>query len=291
MHRIALHHLETLVWIARLGTFRAAAERLNTTQPSISGRVRELEARTGIRLFRKEGRAMVLTVEGRDVVRRAEALLQAFESAFPAGDAIRGTVRVGSGEIPAAIFLPAYVVEMQALMPLVSIAIDIDLTADLLHGLATSRFDIIFLPGAAGGPDMRVSAIGSIDLVWVASPALAATIAAGERVADSDLPIWTLPPHSPLYHVMHDALPGLRSDRSVHRCNNAQSLLQIVAGGGGIAVTSRRLAEPGIASRMLAPVFVQDRLPSLPLHVAIRSRETDPITLRFFDKACRLNFL
>src|SRR3546814_14165126 len=52
INRIAFYHLETLLWIARLGTFAAAAERLNTTQPAISARVRELENHLGTVLFR-----------------------------------------------------------------------------------------------------------------------------------------------------------------------------------------------------------------------------------------------
>ena len=69
MRRLALFHLETLLWIARLGTFRAAAERLNTTQPAISARVREMEEQLGVALFRNEGRGVVLTAKGRELVR------------------------------------------------------------------------------------------------------------------------------------------------------------------------------------------------------------------------------
>src|SRR3546814_1439625 len=67
INRIAFYHLETLLWIARLGTFAAAAERLNTTQPAISARVRELENHLGTVLFRREGRTMTLTPAGRDL--------------------------------------------------------------------------------------------------------------------------------------------------------------------------------------------------------------------------------
>ena len=65
MRKLAIYHLETLLWIARLGTFRAAAERLGTTQPAISARVREVEQQLGIALFRREGRGVVLTARGR----------------------------------------------------------------------------------------------------------------------------------------------------------------------------------------------------------------------------------
>ena len=41
---IDLRHIETFFWVANLGSFRAASEKLNTTQPAISARVRELES-------------------------------------------------------------------------------------------------------------------------------------------------------------------------------------------------------------------------------------------------------
>src|SRR3546814_13734497 len=73
------YHLETLLWIARLGTFAAAAERLNTTQPAISARVRELENHLGTVLFRREGRTMTLTPAGRELVRESEPLWARFQ--------------------------------------------------------------------------------------------------------------------------------------------------------------------------------------------------------------------
>ena len=53
MRRLSLVNLETLCWIARLGTFTAAAQRLNTTQPAVSKRVRELEQALRVQLFRR----------------------------------------------------------------------------------------------------------------------------------------------------------------------------------------------------------------------------------------------
>jgi DNA-binding transcriptional LysR family regulator len=100
MKRIAIYHLETLLWIARLGTFRAAAERLNTTQPAISARVRELEDQLGIAIFQREGRRMVLTARGRELVRDCEPLWAGFERALlKASDfaGASGVVRIGAG--------------------------------------------------------------------------------------------------------------------------------------------------------------------------------------------------
>ena len=82
INRVSLYHLETLLWIDRLGTFSAAAERLNTTQPTVSARMRELEQRLGTALFRREGRAMSLTAAGRKLVRDCDPLLRDMQYAL-----------------------------------------------------------------------------------------------------------------------------------------------------------------------------------------------------------------
>lgn len=79
MRRLSLVNLETLCWIARLGTFTAAAQRLNTTQPAVSKRVRELEQALRVQLFRRQGRKMELTIQGRDLVQRSQPLLNGLE--------------------------------------------------------------------------------------------------------------------------------------------------------------------------------------------------------------------
>ena len=53
MSRFSLPQLEAFLWVARLGSFRAAGERLNVTQPTISLRIRDLETALGTRLLER----------------------------------------------------------------------------------------------------------------------------------------------------------------------------------------------------------------------------------------------
>ena len=53
---ITLRQLETLHWIAQLGTFERAAIKLNTTQSAISKRIQELEAASGLAVFDRSQR-------------------------------------------------------------------------------------------------------------------------------------------------------------------------------------------------------------------------------------------
>ena len=85
MKRIALFHLETLMWIERLGTFAAAAQRLNATQSAISARVREIEQQLGTALFQREGRRMVVTGAPADRGATGRVILRSWMSALRRG--------------------------------------------------------------------------------------------------------------------------------------------------------------------------------------------------------------
>ena len=55
---MTLRQLEAFYWIARLGSFHAAARHLHVAQPSVSARVRELERHLGVPLFERSGRGL-----------------------------------------------------------------------------------------------------------------------------------------------------------------------------------------------------------------------------------------
>ncbi|HVL09263.1 MAG TPA: LysR family transcriptional regulator, partial [Burkholderiaceae bacterium] len=58
---MTLQQLETFFWTVTLGSFAAAAERLYTTQSTVSMRVRELERNLGVELFDRSLRSARLT--------------------------------------------------------------------------------------------------------------------------------------------------------------------------------------------------------------------------------------
>src|SRR5688572_17831752 len=68
------HHLRYFWTVAREGSLRQAAERLNVSAPSISAQIRELEEALETRLFRRSGRSNVLTETGQMVLRYADEI-------------------------------------------------------------------------------------------------------------------------------------------------------------------------------------------------------------------------
>lgn len=285
MRKLAIYHLETLLWIARLGTFRAAAERLGTTQPAISARVREIEQQLGIELFRREGRGVVLTARGRQLVQDCEPLLAGFERALlAAGDlaGARGVVRLGAGEIAAASCLPGFVADVSRDLPGVTLEIDLDLTARMLQHLLAGTRDLVFLAGPVASPGVQTAPIGEVALVWLAAPS---TIAAGGFA--QALPVWSVGAHSPIHQVLLAELAGGLPHRSINVCNNVQTMIGIVAGGAGAALFPETMARGALGAGLLAQVHPRPAR-TIAFEAAIRSGEQDPLILELFRRAAAL---
>lgn len=287
--RVSLYHLETLLWIDRLGTFSAAAERLNTTQPAVSARMRELEQRLGSTLFRRDGRTMSLTAAGRKLVRDCDPLLRDMQLALLGsggyGEA-SGVVRIGAGEIAAASCLPGFVAELKADMPNVGLEIEIDLTANLIQQLLTGRTDMVFAAGPIAHPALKTSPIGEVGLVWLASPAVAARLGGGDRA----LPVWSLASHSPIHSRMRDAVAASRiAQDSLNLCNNARTMIDIAKADGGVGIFPEPMARGEIESGALIEIADMPALAPVAFHVAMRVADSEPVLARIFDRATQLS--
>lgn len=287
--RVSLYHLETLLWIDRLGTFSAAAERLNTTQPAVSARMRELEQRLGTRLFRRDGRTMSLTAAGRKLVRDCDPLLRDMQIALLGSGGFAeasGVVRIGAGEIAAASCLPAFVADLKADMPNVGLEIEIDLTANLIQQLLTGRTDIAFAAGPIAHPALKTQPIGEVALMWLASPDVAAAFAAGE----AQLPVWSLASHSPIHGRMRDAIEASRiAQESLNLCNNARTMIDIAKAGGGVGIFPEPMARAEVAAGALVELSDMPALASVAFHVAMRVSDSEPVLARIFDRASQLS--
>ena len=101
MVMVDFRSLETFLWVVTLGSFRGAAQRLNTTQPAISQRIAQLEREMGVKLLNREHRVASPTARGRQLMVYAEKLIGLRSEMMAAvGDrsAMRGVMRLGVAE-------------------------------------------------------------------------------------------------------------------------------------------------------------------------------------------------
>lgn len=249
MKRVSIVNLETLCWIARLGTFTAAAERLHTTQSAISGRIHELEDALQTQLFERQGRNMALTMQGRELVERSQPLLEGLDdllSDFASPLAARGRLRIGVGEIVSMTWFGRMMKALAEAMPMVHYDVDVELTARLQHELEAGRLDLAITAGPLDTRRLSITRLGHTEAAWlVAAPLQAALAARGHGMARAlaDLPLWSVASPSPLYPTTLDDLRrhGLPT-HGINTCDHIQSIVELVADGGGAALLPLDLA-------------------------------------------------
>jgi LysR family transcriptional activator of mexEF-oprN operon len=106
-----LNLLRVFMVVADESSVTRAAARLYVTQPAVSAAMRRLTSFVGADLFVRQGRGLVLTTRGADLLASARAHLQALIAATSAAPfdprASTATVRIGLGDTTQSLLLPA----------------------------------------------------------------------------------------------------------------------------------------------------------------------------------------
>jgi DNA-binding transcriptional LysR family regulator len=146
VRRLRLRHLELLVALAEVGTMRAAAGRLNLSQPAISKMLLEAEDALGARLFERSRQGVHPTAAGTAAMYRARVMLGELAHARDEVEAIRGgasaVLRVGTFSVTAAV--PAAVVQLRQRMPGAAVHLREGSVRELIQRLLEGELDCVF---------------------------------------------------------------------------------------------------------------------------------------------------
>lgn len=186
MDWINFHHLRYFWMVAREGGLRQAAEKLSVSPPSISAQIHELEDALGEKLFRRAGRANVLTDAGQIALRYADEIFglgRELTSAIkqrPTAKALRLHVGVADS-------FPKLVTQ-QILQPVFAMPQAVHVICregkvhELLTQLAAHRLDVVLADEPApGGLKFRVfnHPLGESGVTFCAGPRLATALRKG----------------------------------------------------------------------------------------------------------------
>jgi len=167
--------IETFLWVVKLGSFRGAAQRLNTTQPAISQRIAQLEREMGVKLLNRDHRAASPTPSGRQMMVYAEKLIGLrSEMMAEIGDrsAMRGVMRLGVAETIVYTWLPRLIKSVNTTYPNLSLEIEVDITPNLSARLQAQEIELAFMLGPLSGPGVRNRELCDYPVSFLASPSL-----------------------------------------------------------------------------------------------------------------------
>lgn len=275
-----IRQLETFHWIARLGTFSAAAERLHTSQANVSARIRELEEQLDVVLFDRIGRSVVLTLKGRELLVHAEHVVSEaarLRLAANKPDIVDGVVKIGVGEVIAARSLVKLITELKRRFPTLNVEFDIDLNAGLVRKLECGFVDVAVVGGPVDQPEITMIPIGSLPISWVGAPALFGKHATVRPADVSLLPIISLARDSRFFALMQAwfANAGV-APATVSYSNSLSTMLQVARAAVSVCMVPMELVTAEITSGTLLAPEARPPLPKLTFFVATRAKTVDP---------------
>ena len=167
-----LRDLRCVNAIAETGSFLRAAEKLNMSQPSVSARMRNLEATLGYALFIRNPRGVALTSEGAELRRHAQRILDSFriaeEELADLGRSPVGFVRVGlPTSLTASLASPLLKSCMEEL-PHVKLRIIESMSGYLMQWLQEETIDIAVTFGTSKPTGVDIEPLAREDLLLVA---------------------------------------------------------------------------------------------------------------------------
>ncbi len=277
--RFTLAQLEAFYWVAKQGTVRDAALRLNLSQPSVSLRIRELETALSTILFERSRTGMRLTDDGTELMERAFLMLgeaERIRNLAKSEEAVRGTLRLGMPEVFAVRCLPTLLASLGAAYPYLRVELHIATSAELVEDVAERRIDLGFIIDPVKAQHLHMVPLGYLERRWVGG--LKASVKEPLRAEDiRHMPILTIPPRgSPETTVTRWFRSGGAEPSRLIPCNSVYVIVQLIKRGIGIGILPLPLIEAENADGELRILESHPPVESSMMYAAYKLEATSP---------------
>lgn len=280
-----LKQIETFIWIARLGSFAAASQRLNTTQSAISTRIQDLEYTLGAQLFVRGRRAASLTAKGQELLVLAESLMEQvwdIQTTIGQPETTTGIVRMGASDLIAITWLGDLIRAIHDKYKDIKLDLRIGLAKELIEMLRSGELDLVMSPGKIWTSEFETLPIGEAEFLWMASKDL--DIPAG-RLTPKDLrnwPIVTLSTQSYHHRLVNQWFrEGRASSRHYIECNSIAVINSLTLAGVGIGLLPTLFVRDQIESGELRVLDCEPRFSPVSMYSFMPRENTHPLAMEF----------
>jgi LysR family transcriptional regulator, hydrogen peroxide-inducible genes activator len=251
-----LRQLEYLVAVADARHFRKAAQKVNATQPTLSGQLKVMEDRLGVQLVDRSRSNIVLTPVGKKIAEVARRMLadsrtiRQIASGDPDGAGLSGVTRLGLPPTIGPYLLPQIIPALRRRYQHLKLYVREDLPQVLTPGLDDETYDVIIAPLPLSGDDIQAVPLFREPLfVVVAYDHAFASLGTVDRARLRDEELLTLGPG----HQLHDAVAGLAAEtgarlRADYEGTSLDSLREMVATGLGITILPALYTKSALAN-------------------------------------------
>lgn len=276
---VTVRQLRAFAAVVDAASFSEAAKSMHLSQAALSGLIRELESRVGVRLLDRTTRSVALTTVGdafEPMARRVLAGLdEALESLSNLKALRRGIVRVAAPEPLSCTLLPTLIAAYGARHPGVEVRFDDVPIASVIDSLHSGRADIGFGPSGVVADDTIARHALTADPVWVA-------VRPDDPLAQGEAVTWSQLRDRPLINFMPNLATNILSNvpsrhhpkaiLAVNRINTALAMLRVRRA----AVICPMMAEPLV--RGFGMTFLALHRPTVKWRVALLVRRSSSLS-------------
>lgn len=259
-NQLNLAHLDAFIDVVRLGTFSAAAEKAQLSQPAISQQVRQLERYFGARLLERVGKRVRPTDSGRLLLESArrirEEIANVQDAIQPYRSGTAGRVRIGTGATACIHLLPPILGALKRRMPGLDFVVRTGNSPEIQRMVEQNELDLAVVTLPASGRSLETTPLCDEAMLAVfpeaeapGGPVTAALLAARPLI------LYESSGHTRVLidRWFHDA--GA-TPVPIMELGSVEATKQLVAAGLGWSIlpaSSVTRAQSGIASAPLSP--------------------------------------
>jgi DNA-binding transcriptional LysR family regulator len=168
------NQLRVFYLAAKHENFTTAAAKLFITQPAVTAQIRQLESSCNLKLFKKRGRKVYLSDEGKTLYPYVQHIFE-YEKELEGviedmHELKRGVLRLGTTKAYARYFMPWIITRFREACPDIKIHLDEGSSQDMTLSLLNFRNEIAIIARAQGHPDVQFSPFSMEELILIAAP-------------------------------------------------------------------------------------------------------------------------
>ena len=171
---INLNQLRAFYQVAKCRNVSIAAKNLFVSQPAVTAQVKLFEDNCGLKLFKKKGRNLHLTDEGRALYKYARKIFEyekKIESTVEQMKELKqGILRLGSARTYARYFMPFLLTGFREAYPNIKIHLDQGSSLDMIHSLRQLKNEVVIIAKAEENPDIFFIPFSREEVVLLLSP-------------------------------------------------------------------------------------------------------------------------
>lgn len=274
---VTLDQLRAFDRVVKLGTFHAAAIALHITQPSVSTRIKELEAALDVQLFVRNGPRIRMTAEGRALVAYAEQMLETSDAMavrFQSRSPLKSVLRIGMNESFALNSFIDMMKRLELYYPDIQTSVFIGDTGTLSQKLNERQLDIAIVSEPVVDSHVTRLYLGENEFGWFAPYGAAYARDEMSAKALAEHPLILSGPNGLLYATANNWFAkNAISPKRLTTCNNIWITVQVVTQGLAVGLLPTRVVRLEVESRRICRLKVKPDVASHGVYMCYQTSE------------------